>query len=143
MLDFARNGHNHTAQQSTVEDFTQNIDGQTDFSFPVIGNKLQDSYKGGLGYAPFVESAGVAFIVYTDTSNVKEAMFSALLASWPVVAIPLIMAFIAGFLVWVLVGHLRILFISFLRWDLSQKERSWRARKKNSRAVPGGGEWEA
>ena len=116
MLDFTRNGNNRTAQQSTVEDFRQNIDEQTDFSFPVIGNKLQDTYKGGLGYAPFVESAGVAFIVYTDTSNVKEAMFSALLACWPVVAIPLIMAYIAGFSVWVLVSLLGIssfLLISF------------------------------
>ena len=81
----------------------QNINGQTDFSFPVIGYKLQDSYKGGLGYAPFVESAGVAFVVYTDTSAVKDAMFDALIACWPVVLIPLVMAYIAGVLVWLLV----------------------------------------
>ena len=103
-LDFTRNGNNRIAQQNRSEDFLQNIDGQTDFSFPVIGYKLQDSYKGGLGYAPFVESAGVAFIVYSDTSGVKEAMFDALLACWPVVVLPLVMAYIAGVTVWILVS---------------------------------------
>lgn len=106
-LDFTRNGNNEIAQQNSSENFLRNIDGQTDFSFPVIGYKLQDSYKGGLGYAPFVESAGVAFVVYTDTSGVKDAMFDALIACWPVVVIPVVMAYIAGVLVWLLV---RIMF---------------------------------
>ena len=102
-LDFRRNGNNGIAQRNRSEDLLHNIDGQTDFSFPVIGHKLQDSYKGGLGYSPFVESAGVAFIVYTDTSGVKEAMFDALLACWPVIVLPLVMAYIAGVTVWILV----------------------------------------
>ena len=104
-LDFTRNGNNKTAQQTTVADLRQNIDLQTDFSFPVIGYKLQDTYKGGLGYAPFVESAGVAYLVYTDTTGLKDSMFSALLACWPVVAIPMIIAYIAGVFVWVLVSR--------------------------------------
>lgn len=115
-LDFTRNGNNGTAQQNSSEDLLQNINGQTDFSFPVIGYKLQDSYKGGLGYAPFVESAGVAFVVYTDTSGVKDAMFDALIACWPVVLIPLVMAYIAGVLVWLLV---RIMY--FFHFPLSGK----------------------
>ena len=102
-LDFRLNGNNQAAQQTTIEQFRKNIDSQTDFSFPVIGYKLQDSYKGGLGYSPFVESAGVVFIVYTDNSNVKDTMVSALFACWPIVLIPFIMAYIAGFCIWVLV----------------------------------------
>ena len=109
-LDFRRNGNNGTAQRNRSEDLLHNIDGQTDFSFPVIGHKLQDTYKGGLGYSPFVESAGVAFIVYTDTSGVKEAMFDALLACWPVIVLPLVMAYIAGVTVWILVR----IFLNFL-----------------------------
>lgn len=105
-LDFTCNGNNGTAQRNSSEDLLQNIDDQTDFSFPVIGYKLQDSYKGGLGYAPFVESAGVAFVVYTDTSGVKDAMFDALIACWPVIVIPLAMAYIAGVTVWILVSNM-------------------------------------
>lgn len=74
----------------------------------MIGHKLQDSYKGGLGYAPFVESAGVAFVVYTDTSSIKQAMFAALLACWPVIVIPAIMGYVAGVLVWILVSFLKL-----------------------------------
>ena len=103
-LDLTLNGNNQTARQETVNDLQRNIDNQTDFSFPIIGHKLQDSYKGGLGYAPFVESSGVAFVVYTDTSSIKEAMFNALLACWPVILIPMIMAYIAGVFVWILVS---------------------------------------
>ena len=103
-LDFRRNGNNGIAQQNTTGDLLHNINDQTDFSFPVIGYKLQDSYKGGLGYAPFVESAGVAFVVYTDTSVFTNTMFAALLACWPVVVIPLVMAYIAGVMVWMLVS---------------------------------------
>lgn len=112
-LDFTRNGNNGTAQQNSSEDLLQNIDGQTDFSFPVIGYKLQDSYKGGLGYAPFVESAGIAFVVYTDNSGVKDAMFDALIACWPVVVLPVVMAYIAGVLVWLLVRTVCSLFSYF------------------------------
>jgi len=48
--------------------------------------------------------------VYTDTSGVKDAMFDALIACWPVVVIPFVMAYIAGVLVWLLV---RIMYFSF------------------------------
>ena len=102
-LDFKLNGNNQTAQQTTDEHLRENIDNQTDFSFPVIGFKLQDSYKGGLGYSPFVESGGVAFVVYTDISGVTDVMFSALLACWPVVLVPFIMAYVAGVCIWMLV----------------------------------------
>ena len=112
-LDFTRNGNNGIAQQNSSQELLQNIDDQTDFSFPVIGYKLQDSYKGGLGYAPFVESAGIAFVVYTDTSGVKDAMFDALIACWPVVVIPFVMAYIAGVLVWLLVRIMYFFFSCF------------------------------
>lgn len=77
---------------------------------------MQDSYKGGLGYAPFVESAGVAFVIYSDTSGVKDAMFDALLACWPVILIPLVMAYIAGVTVWILVS------IVFFSWLFSNRK---------------------
>ena len=46
----------------------------------------------------------MAYVVYIDNSGVKEAMFTALVDCWPVIVIPMIMAYIAGVLVWILVS---------------------------------------
>lgn len=82
---------------------TREIDGGTDFSFPVYGYQDQTTFKGGLGYSPLIESPGVAFIVGKDSYNFKEQMFQGVLGCWPVLAIPMVMTCIAGFMVWLLV----------------------------------------
>ena len=46
----------------------------------------------------------MAYVVYIDNSGVKEAMFTALVNCWPVIVIPMIMAYIAGVFVWFLVS---------------------------------------
>ncbi|CAH3152802.1 unnamed protein product, partial [Pocillopora meandrina] len=101
-LDFSRSGNNGTSEQNRSEYLLENIDNQTDFSFPVNGYKLQNSYRGGLEYSPFVESAGVAFLTFQDSSDAKHAMFVTLEACWPVVVLSLVMAYIAGLIMWLL-----------------------------------------
>ena len=103
-LDFSRSGNNGTSEQNRSEYLLENIDNQTDFSFPVNGYRLQNSYRGGLGYSPFVESAGVAFLTFQDSSDAKHAMFVTLEACWPVVVLSLVMAYIAGLIMWLLVS---------------------------------------
>jgi hypothetical protein len=51
-----------------------------------------------------IESPGVAFIVGKDTYNFKDDMFQGILGCWPVLAIPIVMTYIAGFFIWLLVG---------------------------------------
>ena len=103
-LDFSCSGNNGTSEQNRSEYLLENIDNQTDFSFPVNGYKLQNSYRGGLEYSPFVESAGVAFLTFQDSSDAKHAMFVTLEACWPVVVLSLVMAYIAGLIMWLLVS---------------------------------------
>ena len=57
----------------------------------------------------------MVFIVYTDNSNVKDTMVSALFACWPIVLIPFIMAYIAGFFIWVLVRAFMFLFVQIVQ----------------------------
>lgn len=51
-----------------------------------------------------IESAGVAFLTFQDSSDVKHAMFVTLMACWPVVVLSLVMAYIAGLIMWLLVS---------------------------------------
>ena len=46
----------------------------------------------------------MAFLIYSDFSGLRDAMFAALVACWPVVVLPLVMAYIAGVVVWLLVS---------------------------------------
>ncbi|XP_048579794.1 uncharacterized protein LOC5501224 isoform X1 [Nematostella vectensis] len=102
-LDLTVDGHNNTAQKKTIDELLNTIDGETDFSFPVHGYKGQDSYKRGLGYTPMVESPGAAFVVgQVDTTAARAAMFDKVIGTWPVIVLPLVMAYIAGAVMWFL-----------------------------------------
>ncbi|XP_031573116.1 uncharacterized protein LOC116307107 isoform X2 [Actinia tenebrosa] len=101
-VDFHYDGHGQKAEKTSLQQLIREIDGETDFSFPVYGYHDQTTFKGGLGYTPLIESPGVAFIVGKDSYNFKEQMFEGVLSCWPVIALPLVMTCIAGFIVWLL-----------------------------------------
>jgi len=81
------------------------LDELTDFTFPVYGHKDQDSYKGGFGYTPVIESAGMAFIVHPECSTTLTRMFQSLLNCLPVLILPTVTACIAGIIIWCLVSR--------------------------------------
>ena len=105
-LDFKRNGRSNTSERHSYMDLLQNLDETTDFTFPVSGYKEQDSYKGGYGFAPIIESAGVAFIVYPDTTQNQNTMYQSVLLCLPVMSLPIVLAYIAGVLIWCLVSKI-------------------------------------
>jgi len=109
VLDFGTNGRNESSTKNSSRKLLEEMDELTDFAFPVYGHKDQDSYKGGFGYTPVIESAGVAFIVYPEVSTTQTTMFHMLLNCLPVFILPIVTAYIAGVIIWCLVS--RCLFV--------------------------------
>ncbi|KAJ7378572.1 hypothetical protein OS493_022560 [Desmophyllum pertusum] len=114
ILDFKTNGRNKSSFRNTSRELLANLDEYTDFTFPVYGHKDQDTYKGGYGYIPVIESAGVAFIVYPEFSTTQMTMFRSLIRCLPVLLLPIVTAYIAGVIIWFLVSGAQLL-ISFDR----------------------------
>ena len=118
VLDFKTNGKNEPSTKNSSRRLLEELDESTDFTFPVYGHKDQDSYKGGFGYTPVIESAGVAFIV-PEVFTTQTTMFRALLNCLRVFIVPLVTAYIAGIIIWCLVS--RCLFV-FARNETFKKE---------------------
>ena len=105
ILDFGINGRKKPSTKTSSRDLLESMDELTDFTFPVYGHKDQDSYKGGYGYTPVIESAGVAFIVYPEVSTTQATMFQTMLNCLPVLILPIVTAYIAGVIIWCLVSR--------------------------------------
>ena len=105
VLDFGTNGRNESSKKNSSRKLLEEMDELTDFTFPVYGHKDQDSYKGGFGYTPVIESAGVAFIVHPEVSATQTTMFQTMLNCLPVLILPIVTAYIAGVIIWCLVSR--------------------------------------
>jgi hypothetical protein len=94
------------------------IDDTNDLSFPVYGWKWQDRYQGDYRYIPLVESPGFAFLLLRpETESPLIAIVNSILATWPYILITLLMALLAGIVVWFMVCIFRLFNIEF--WILS------------------------
>ena len=102
-VDFSSDGLQRKAEKKSAKELLNSSD-VTDFSFPVHGHRDQERFKGGLGYAPLVETSGVAFIVVRNTSKTKEDMFKSIMRNIPLMLVPIVTAFMAGAVVWALVS---------------------------------------
>lgn len=105
-LDFKYDGRSNSSERNSNQDLLDNLDESTDFTFPVSGYKEQDSYKGGYGFAPVIESAGVAFIVYPEKTQNENTMYQSLLLCLPVFGLLITTAYIAGVIIWCLVSKI-------------------------------------
>ena len=104
ILDFKTNGRNQPSSHNSSRQLVEGVDVNTDFTFPIFGHKDQDSYKGGFGYTPVIESAGVAFIVHPEVSTTQVTLFRSIIRCLPVLILPIVTAYIAGVIVWFLVS---------------------------------------
>ena len=105
VLDFGKNGKDESSAKNSSRKLLEEMDESTDFTFPVYGHKDQDTYKGGFGYTPVIESAGVAFIIHPEVSATQTTMFQTMLNCLPVLILPIVTAYIAGVIIWCLVSR--------------------------------------
>ncbi|XP_068752748.1 uncharacterized protein [Montipora capricornis] len=120
VVDFKRDASNKESAKNSSHFLLNSLDTSSDFTFPIYGNSLQDSYKGGFGYVPVIESSGVAFIVYPDSTQ-QNTMFNATIRILPVLLLPMVTAYAAAVIIWILerTGNANDFHPSFIRgtWE--------------------------
>ncbi|XP_068752749.1 uncharacterized protein [Montipora capricornis] len=120
VVDFKRDASNKESAKNSSHFLLNSLDTSSDFTFPIYGNSLQDSYKGGFGYVPVIESSGVAFIVYPDSTQ-QNTMFNSTIRILPVLLLPMVTAYAAAVIIWILerTGNANDFHPSFIRgtWE--------------------------
>jgi len=104
-IDFRNAGDNVSAIKKTQMQVKEAIDDKTELSFPVYGRMGQTDYSNEYGFAPLVQSAGVAFIVAGDEPGAAAKMVvKAVFDLWPLIISVFISAFFTGIVMWLLVS---------------------------------------
>ncbi|XP_068752195.1 uncharacterized protein [Montipora capricornis] len=102
-IDFRSAGDKQSAVKGTQNEVKQAIDDVTELSFPIYGRMDQTDYSNEYGFAPLVQSAGVAFIVAEDEPGaVAKMVVKAVFDLWPLIITVFISAFFAGIVMWLL-----------------------------------------
>ena len=113
-VDFNKNGRNSAAKQAHAMAMQSFIEEETAFSFPVYGFKELDIYKTYHRYIPLVQSPGIAHIIFMDKKvEGSELIMTKIFETWPLIVITLLMAIIAGMIMWFLVRSIALLAILF------------------------------
>ena len=104
-IDFSASGPDTSATKSTEKQVREAIGDMTELSFPVYGRMEQTDYSNEYGFAPLVQSAGVAFIVAGDEPGAAAKMVvKAVFDLWPLIVTVFISAFFAGIIMWFMVS---------------------------------------
>ena len=104
-IDFRSAGDKQSAVKGTQNEVKQAIDDVTELSFPIYGRMDQTDYSNEYGFAPLVQSAGVAFIVAEDEPGaVAKMVVKAVFDLWPLIITVFISAFFSGIVMWLLVS---------------------------------------
>ena len=108
-VDFSMNGRNLPAEQTSDQSVKSIIDHDTDFSFPIYGWKWLKTYNAYYLYIPLVESPGIVHIAIMDQHEDGALLIvKTVFRTWPLMLITLLMAVIAGIVIWFLVGAVYI-----------------------------------
>ena len=110
-IDFKTAGDNYSAIKSTEKQVREAIDDVMELSFPVYGKMMQIEYSNEYGFAPLVQTAGVAFIVAGDEPGATaKLVVKAVFDLWPLIITVFISAFFSGIVMWILVSCFSALF---------------------------------
>ena len=104
-IEITTNGKGERSDKKNVLEVLDDVDEVPQISFPIYGNKYITKYLGDYAYINLVESPGVAFIAATKPPG-KAAMnmITAVLDTVPLMVMAASMAFISGFIIWLLVS---------------------------------------
>ena len=92
--------------KSAIPEFTATINEDTDFSFPVQGHGLQETFATFYAYVYAVASPGVAFFIVDDPPDkMPNAVLDTVNNSWGLLMFAVIFSFIAGVIMWALVHN--------------------------------------
>lgn len=105
-IDMSTNGKGESSAKKSVLDVLKDINDVPQISFPIYGNKYIERYMAEYAYINLVESPGVAFIAAKRSpGKAADNMIISLTDCVPVLLMSAIMAYISGFIIWVLVSQ--------------------------------------
>ena len=106
IIEITTNGRGERSAKKSVLEVLNDIDDVPQISFPIYGNKYITKYMGDYAYINIVESPGVAFIAANaPAGGAAMNMISAVLDTVPLIVMSACMAFISGFIIWLLVSR--------------------------------------
>ncbi|XP_057304187.1 uncharacterized protein LOC130641408 [Hydractinia symbiolongicarpus] len=74
-----------------------------DIYFPIEGLKTDNKYRNVFYFLPIVDSPGVAFLVIGSEEGASAmAIFDSILTGWPILVLTIVMAILAGIIMWML-----------------------------------------
>ncbi len=104
-IDITTNGKEKPSAKKSVLEVLRDMDDVPQISFPIYGNRYVETYMGEYAYINLVESPGVAFIAAKrPPGKAADNMIRALIDCMPVMVLSACMAFISGFIIWILVS---------------------------------------
>ena len=105
-IDITTNGKQKPSAKKSVSEVLRDIHDVPQISFPIYGNRYVERYLGEYAYINLVESPGMAFIAAKrPPGKAAGNMISALFDCMPLLVLSACMAFISGFMIWVLVSR--------------------------------------
>ena len=103
VLNFTSNGKGSVAYKRTINSVREDVDHRTQVSFPIIGAMDDAKFQREYVFIPLVESPGIAFITVSQDTSSTTAI-STIIQFLPLYLFCLIMALVAGIIVWALVS---------------------------------------
>jgi len=110
-VEFFNNADGTSAIKLSEDELKSNITENIDFTFPIFGGVDQVKYPGGFGYRALIESPGILLVVNTDfqfeyenPNGPSRATINSILSTLVYILVTLATAYIAGFVMWILVS---------------------------------------
>lgn len=106
IIEIATNGKGDSSGKKSISEVLDDIDDVPQISFPIYGNKYITRYLGAYAYINLVDSPGVAFIAAKSLpGSAAKNMINAVVECIPMIILSACMAYISGFIIWVLVSN--------------------------------------
>ena len=106
IIEITTNGKGDSSGKESISEVLDDIDDIPQISFPIYGNKYITRYLGAYAYINLVDSPGVAFIAAKSLpGSAAKNMINAVVECIPMIILSACMAYISGFIIWVLVSN--------------------------------------
>ena len=104
-IDIVSNGKQRSSAKRNVLEVLEDIVDVPQISFPIYGDKHTTRYMRDYAYINLVESPGVSFIATSrPPGSAAMNMINAVFKCVPMIVLSACMAYISGFVIWVLVS---------------------------------------
>nr|XP_058971271.1 uncharacterized protein LOC131797634 [Pocillopora verrucosa] len=102
-INLTSNGNGQRSGKESLVDVLGDIDEVPQISFPMYGNRYVTRFGGVHPYVNLVESPGLAFVAAKRTPGAAARnIVSAVFSCFPLVLLSAFMAFLSGFIIWLL-----------------------------------------